>query len=104
MTAFAACLFALAAMVSAHVIAMSWRRHGTMARGLAASLRSQPQTTVLSWKVMERERSSLGEALPALATLRKDRAARPRRQSQWNAAERSGLEWPGIELGVERAA
>lgn len=104
MTAFAACLFALAALVSAHVIAMSWLRHGTTARGLPASLRSQPQTTLLKWNVVERERSPLGQTLPALATLRKERAARPRRQLQWNAAERPGLEWPGIDLDVELAA
>lgn len=104
MTAFAACLFTVAALVSAHVIAMSWLRHGDAVRGLSASRCSAPQTTILKWKMIERERLPLRQSLPALATLRKDRAPRPRRQSQWNAAERPVLEWPGVDLGAELAA
>jgi len=92
MTAFAACIFAVAAIVSAHVIATSWLRHADAARSLPAQLRGCPDSTLLVWKAIERV------PLPALATLRKDRSVRPRRQSQWTAAERPGLEWPGMEL------
>ncbi|GFE72431.1 MULTISPECIES: hypothetical protein [Novosphingobium] len=96
MTAFAACLFAVAAYVSAHVIAASWLRHAGAARALQAQLRECTDTVALGWKVVERV------PLPALSMLRKDRSVRPRRQSQWTVAERPGLEWP--EYGAELAA
>ncbi len=98
MTAFAACLFAVAALVSAQVIAASWRRHLGTARALPAQLRACDESLTIVWKTAERV------PLPALAMLRKDRPARPRRHPQWNAAERPGLEWPGLEAGAELAA
>jgi hypothetical protein len=86
MTAFAACLFALAALVSLGTIAASFRRYGAGAAMLRVQLANCPEAVMLTWKVIERV------PVPALAALRK----RPERRIP------ARLEWPGC--GVELAA
>lgn len=86
MTAFAACLFVVAALVSAHVIWSNWLRHADTVHGLRTALRQCPETVMLEWKMVERV------PLPTLAILRKDRMTRIRR-TQWTP----GLEWPSTE-------
>lgn len=85
MTAFAASLFALGALVSAWVMAASWRRYGRDALALRARLEACPETMTLTWRMTERVPVS---TLPALRTDRKVRCVRlqPRRP---------GREWPG---------
>ena len=84
MTAFAALLFAFGALASAWVVAASWMRHGRAAFALRARLDTCPETTVLTWRIIERA------PVPALA-LRTDRKARPARLRK----QRPGLDWPG---------
>ncbi len=105
MTVFAACLFAMAALVAAQIIASSWLRHAGAARMLSKQLRACTDSMTLDWKAAERV------PMPALSMLRKDRLLRSRRHLQWNVtqgntawnvAERPGLEWP--ERGAEIAA
>ncbi|MEE4453518.1 hypothetical protein [Novosphingobium resinovorum] len=84
MTAFAACIFALAALASALTIAATLRRHGADALALRARLAECPETLVLTWKVMERV------PLPTLAALRK----RPARRIP------ARLEWPGATIDL----
>lgn len=79
MTAFAACLFALAAMASVFSILMTVRRYGPQAMSFRQQLAACPGTMVVTWKVIERVQ------LPALGTLRK----RPVRRAP------ARLEWPG---------
>jgi|7_EtaG_2_1085326.scaffolds.fasta_scaffold113874_2 hypothetical protein len=87
MTAFAASLFALGAMVSLWVIFASWMRHGRKAFSLRSELQACPATLTVTWKMIERV------PVPTLAALRTDRKVRsPRRQSQ-----RPALVWPGLE-------
>lgn len=88
MTAFAASLFALAALVSAWIIAATWARYGRDALALRARLEACPRTTVVVWKMIERV------PVPSLATLRTDRKVRPVRLP----SRRPGLEWPGAAL------
>lgn len=93
MTAFAACLFALAALVSAWTIVASWRRYGASAMALKAQLKACPEDMVIHWTTTERR------ALPVLVSLRKGRAAYPAHRSA------PGLEWPGLnQPGVALAA
>lgn len=84
MTAFAACLFGLAALASVLTIVATMRRHGGEALELRSQLAACPGTMVLSWKVIERV------PVPALATLRK----RPTRRVP------ARLEWPGASLDL----
>lgn len=85
MTAFAAALFALGALMSVWVIVASWQRHGRDALALRARLAACPDALVLTWKMIERI------PVPVLAPFRPDRQARPGRLQ----AQRPGLEWPG---------
>ena len=85
MTALAASLFALGAMMSVWVIVASWQRYGHQALGLKDRLAACPDTIVLNWKMIEQV------PVPVLAGLRPDRRMRPGRL----AAQRPGLEWPG---------
>ncbi|SFG33523.1 hypothetical protein SAMN05518801_11759 [Novosphingobium sp. CF614] len=84
MTAFAACLFALAALASIWTMMASWRSYGRQALGLRARLAASPGAMELRWEMVERV------PLPALAALRKDRAARPVRDRQVSAPQASG--------------
>lgn len=85
MTAFAACLFALAALASAWTLLRTVRRFGPGAATLRAQLEACPRTMTLEWKSVERL-----PALPqvSLADFRK----RPARRMA------SGLEWPQVAL------
>ncbi|GFM27676.1 uncharacterized protein PY1_contig-02-39 [Novosphingobium sp. PY1] len=87
MTAFAASLFTLGAIVSLWVIAASWMRHGRKALALRAQLQACPGTLTVTWKMIERV------PVPALAALRTDRKGRPAHRQ----AQRSALVWPGLE-------
>lgn len=84
MTGFAASLFALAALASAWVIAVSWKQYGRDALALRARLEACPRTMTLTWKMIERV------PLPAVAVLRMDRKARRAHLQRRNP----GLEWP----------
>lgn len=90
MTALAACLFALATFASVLAIAASWRRHGRDALALRAQLQACPETLVICWKAVERV------PVPALASLRTVRGARPVRQG----VRAPGLDWPGTALAA----
>ena len=95
MTAFAALLFALGAMMSVWIMGASWKRYGRDALAMRAKLAACPETFMLSWKVIERVQ------VPALAALRPDRQARAGRP----LPQRPGLEWPGMgSRTLERAA
>lgn len=85
MTAFAACLFALAAIASAWTIITSWHRHGRRALALRSHLAMCPDTLVISWQAIERV------PVPALRQLRLSRAGRRDR-----GLTAPGLEWPGM--------
>lgn len=82
MTAFAACLFALAALASTWAIGAALRHYGTRALALRTELAACPQSLVVTWKMIERV------PVPALAALRK----RPARRAP------ARLEWPGSSL------
>lgn len=82
MTAFATCLFAVAAFVSTWAILTALRRHGPDALTLRTQLGACPGTLVVTWKVVERV------PVPALAVFRK----RPARRAP------ARLEWPGSSL------
>lgn len=86
MTAFAACLFGLAAFASAWVIVASLHRHGPLALTLRAQRDSCPDTLVICWKVVERA------SVPLLAPLRTARTGRAPRPS----LRAPGLEWPAV--------
>ncbi|WP_404481971.1 hypothetical protein [Novosphingobium sp. BL-52-GroH] len=86
MTAFAACLFTLAALASAWTVLATARRFAPSAMALRAQLAACPGTLTIEWKMVERV------TIPALATLRK----RPERRMP----ERAGLEWPGLEIAA----
>lgn len=88
MTAFAACLFALAAFASLWIVAVSWHRYGPRALTLRPQLEACPETLVICWKIVER--------VPALASVRKGRVARPGRQR----VRQPGLDWPGMALAA----
>lgn len=90
MTAFAACLFALAAMASCWIIGASWRRYGAQALALRGQLAACPQTLVICWNVIERV------PVPALAAFRTSRG--PIREGQRRPA--ATLEWPGSALAA----
>ncbi|GAB7553097.1 hypothetical protein NRB_26030 [Novosphingobium sp. 11B] len=79
MTAFAACLFAFAAMASAFSILVTISRYAPQALTFREQLAACPGTIVVTWKVIERVE------LPALGALRK----RPIRRTA------ARLEWPG---------
>lgn len=80
MTAFATCLFAIAAFASAWTILASWRRFAPAARMLRAQIAACPETLVLHWRSIERV-----ETQP-LSPIRMRRARR--------APYAPGLEWP----------
>lgn len=80
MTAFAACLFTIAAVASAWSILATVRRFGAGATTLRAQLAACPATLTIEWKRAERL------SAPALVEFRK----RPARRG----ADRIGLEWP----------
>ncbi|TCM21593.1 hypothetical protein EDF56_101260 [Novosphingobium sp. PhB165] len=90
MTAFAACLFALAAAASLHAMLATLRRYGHEALSLRARLAACPETLAINWAMVERV------PVPALSALRRDRAVRPR---SWTT-QRPGLEWPSGELAA----
>lgn len=90
MTAFAACLFAFAALTSVWIMAATWRRYGSGALALRAQLAACPESIVIFWKSTERRQQ------PALAPLRKGRAERPARRN----LQAPGLEWPGAALAA----
>lgn len=90
MTAFAACLFAFAALISAGIIAASWCRHGKRALSLRGELKACPGEMAINWKSIERRR------YPGPFALRMDRAVRPVRQN----TPAQGLEWPGLALAA----
>lgn len=90
MTAFAACLFAFAALTSAGIIAASWKRYGKRALSLRADLKACPEEMVIHWKSIERR------PCPGPFAIRMDRAVRPVRQN----APAHGLEWPGLALAA----
>jgi len=83
MTAFAACLFALAGLASAWTMLATVRRFGAAAAMLRTQLAACPDTMTVEWKMIERV------AVPALGALRK----RPARR----AAMQPGLDWPQLE-------
>lgn len=80
MTAFAACLFVVAAMASVATIIATVRRHGASAMALGSELAACPDTMELTWSSVERVN------VPAIAALRK----RPTRRLP------ARLEWPGL--------
>jgi hypothetical protein len=86
MTAFAACLFALAALASVWSVLATVRRFGPGVAALRAQLEACPGTLTVEWTMVERV------AVPALAVLRK----RPARRMP----DRAGLEWPGLEIAA----
>lgn len=90
MTAFAACVFALTALVSALSITATLRRYGHQALTLRARLAACPDTLTINWAMVERV------SFPTLSTLRRDRVMRRRLQT----AQRPGLEWPTGELAA----
>lgn len=95
MTAFAASLFALGAMMSVWVMGTSWKRYGRDALAVRGKLAACPETFMLRWKLIERVQ------VPALAALRPDRQTHAARLLE----QRPGLEWPGMgPRTLERAA
>lgn len=86
MTAFAACLFAIAALASVWSVLATVRRFGPGVASLRAQLETCPGTLMIEWTMVERV------AVPALAALRK----RPVRRMP----DRPGLEWPGLEIAA----
>ena len=86
MTVLAATLFALATLVSGWAIGVTLHRYGPAARTLRAQRASYSDTSVLSWRQVER-------VSPAFAgSIRRPmRLARP--------AQR--LEWPGVRAETE---
>src|SRR3546814_20903136 len=65
MTAFAASLFALGAMMSVWVMGTSWKRYGRDALAVRGKLAACPETFMLRWKLIERV------TVPALAAPRR---------------------------------
>ena len=86
MTAFATCLFALAAIASLYTLLATLRRFAPAAMALRSQLEACPATMMIEWKMIERV------AVPALASLRK----RPSRRT----ADRPGLDWPTMEIAA----
>lgn len=87
MTAFATCLFVLAALVSGWVVVSTSRRYGADALALRAQLAACPHTIEVWWRSVERRRRP---ALGVVST-RLERAA-------------PGLEWPGSSAALTLAA
>jgi hypothetical protein len=86
MTAFAACLFALAALGSGWTLLATARRYGPGAANLRAQLEACPSAITLEWKMVERM------PMTALVMFRK----RPVRRMP----VRQGLEWPGVGIAA----
>lgn len=86
MTAFTACLFTLAAFVSAATLFATLRRFGPGVMALRAQHESCPTTLTIEWTMVERV------VVPALAALRK----RPARRMP----DRPGLDWPTLEIAA----
>lgn len=91
MSAFAACLFALTALVSTLAIVTTLRRYGKEALALSARLAACPDTLTIEWAMVERV------SVPALGTLRRDRVTRRR---VTGLDQRPGLDWPCEELAA----
>ncbi|WP_162792241.1 hypothetical protein [Novosphingobium sp. P6W] len=86
MTAFATCLFALAALASLYALLATLHRFVPAAMALRAELEACRGTMTIEWKMVERV------TVPALASLRK----RPSRRTE----DRPGLDWPTLEIAA----
>lgn len=86
MTAFAACLFTLAALVSVGTLYATLQRFGPGVLALRSQLDRCPATMTIKWTMVERV------VVPALATLRK----RP----SFRTPDRPGLDWPTLEIAA----
>lgn len=97
MTAFAACLFVLAAFASLCSIAAGWARLGGAARELRAQLAACPETTAISWNAIERR--PLFTPMP-LGGRRAVRQALVIQGGISQSVRGSGLAWPAPAIAA----
>ena len=90
MTAFAACLFALAAVASLWIIGATWSRYGAQALALRGQWVACPQTLVICWRGVERA------PVPAPAAFKTSRCL----VSESRRRPAARLEWPATALAA----